>query len=95
MDASAALSADERFSLIEGDACQARASRLEAGLLQLHRIWSTDWWANPDREIAKLESALKEARPAEGVSSREQETASSRLGESRSEVLQPAIEDES
>lgn len=34
---------------------------------QLHRIWSTDWWGDPDREIQKLETALakaQQARPA-------------------------------
>jgi len=27
----------------------------------LHRIWSTDWWTDPEREIQKLESALHKA----------------------------------
>jgi very-short-patch-repair endonuclease len=26
---------------------------------ELHRVWSTDWWTNPDREVDKLEVALK------------------------------------
>jgi hypothetical protein len=25
----------------------------------MHRIWSTDWWTDPDREIAKLHSLLE------------------------------------
>ena len=25
---------------------------------ELHRVWSTDWWTNPQREIEKLETAL-------------------------------------
>ena len=24
----------------------------------LHRVWSTDWWTDPEREIEKLESSL-------------------------------------
>ncbi len=28
----------------------------------LHRIWSTDWWQNPERELGKIESALEKAR---------------------------------
>jgi len=31
---------------------------------QLHRIWSSDWWKNPGREIEKLERALDAARNA-------------------------------
>ena len=29
---------------------------------QLHRIWSTDWWMDPEREVRKLEEALQRAR---------------------------------
>jgi len=41
--------------------------KLREGILrdlgwQLHRIWSTDWWADPDREIAKLAVALEQAK---------------------------------
>ncbi len=25
---------------------------------RLHRIWSTDWWANPERELAKIDQLL-------------------------------------
>ena len=34
---------------------------------QLHRVWSTDWWTNPEGELAKIEAALVTARdtPAE------------------------------
>jgi very-short-patch-repair endonuclease len=28
---------------------------------QLHRIWSADWWSNPEQEIRKLEAALDRA----------------------------------
>jgi len=28
---------------------------------ELHRVWSTDWWTNPAREIEKLEAALARA----------------------------------
>lgn len=28
---------------------------------ELHRIWSTDWWTNPEQEIKKLEAALEGA----------------------------------
>ncbi len=31
---------------------------------KLHRIWSTDWWLDPDREVAKLEAAIKSALTA-------------------------------
>lgn len=30
---------------------------------KLHRIWSTDWWTNPEREAAKLEAVLAGLRP--------------------------------
>ena len=38
--------------------------KLREGILRglgwrLHRVWSTDWWTNPDREIRKLEEALE------------------------------------
>ena len=41
--------------------------KLREGILRdlgwkLHRIWSTDWWTDPDRELRKLETALDEAR---------------------------------
>jgi very-short-patch-repair endonuclease len=37
--------------------------KLREGILrelgwELHRIWSTDWWTNPDQEVRKLEAAL-------------------------------------
>jgi very-short-patch-repair endonuclease len=51
--------------------------KLREGILRdlgwkLHRIWSTDWWTDPDREIRRLEEALATAKqggstpPAEG-----------------------------
>lgn len=41
--------------------------KLREGVLRdlgwrLHRIWSTDWWTDPAREILKLEKALRRAR---------------------------------
>ena len=37
---------------------------------RLHRIWSTDWWRNPDRELDRVERAiqlaLEEAAPTPG-----------------------------
>jgi len=36
---------------------------------QLHRIWSTDWWNDPQREIEKLESALLKAQAKSTASS--------------------------
>lgn len=40
--------------------------KLREGVLRdlgwkLHRIWSTDWWTDPEREIARLEEALEGA----------------------------------
>ena len=29
---------------------------------QLHRVWSSDWWTDPGREIEKLEEALRRAQ---------------------------------
>ena len=29
---------------------------------ELHRVWSTDWWANPQREITKIKAALDRAK---------------------------------
>jgi len=29
---------------------------------ELHRVWSTDWWTNPEQEIRKLEAALEAAQ---------------------------------
>jgi len=42
--------------------------KLREGILRdlgwkLHRIWSTDWWVNPEREIEKLEAVLAGLRP--------------------------------
>jgi hypothetical protein len=25
----------------------------------LHRVWSTDWWNDPERETEKLETSIK------------------------------------
>lgn len=38
---------------------------------RLHRIWSSDWWANPGECLSKIEAAVeqaKAARPSEAVS---------------------------
>ena len=48
--------------------------KLREGVLRglgwkLYRIWSTDWWTNPQGEIAKLEAALDAAMKAEPSSS--------------------------
>jgi hypothetical protein len=34
---------------------------------KLQRIWSTDWWTDPEREIGKLEAALAKAREADSA----------------------------
>lgn len=34
----------------------------------LHRIWSTDWWTDPERELDKLETALRKASAGRGLS---------------------------
>ncbi|WP_319524596.1 DUF3320 domain-containing protein [uncultured Desulfosarcina sp.] len=39
-----------------------RQAVLEGLGWRLHRIWSTDWWLKRDREIAKLEEALRAAK---------------------------------
>ena len=31
---------------------------------QLHRVWSTDWWTNPEGEVDKIEAALARPRRA-------------------------------
>jgi hypothetical protein len=44
--------------------------KLREGVLRdlgwkLHRVWSTDWWTDPDRELQKLEAALDGARSSD------------------------------
>ena len=44
--------------------------KLREGVLRnlgwnLHRVWSTDWWTNPEREVQKLEAALEQANQTE------------------------------
>lgn len=34
---------------------------------KLHRIWSTDWWTDPEKELSKLESALRSALDLRGI----------------------------
>ena len=29
---------------------------------QLHRVWSTDWWKNPNRELDRIEEAIKNTK---------------------------------
>ncbi len=36
---------------------------------QIHRIWSTDWWENPQHEIDRIEEALAAARQHSSVAS--------------------------
>lgn len=43
--------------------------RLREGVLRdlgwrLHRVWSTDWWTNPDDCLAKLDAAIEKAKTA-------------------------------
>lgn len=33
---------------------------------ELHRVWSSDWWANPQREITKIMAALDRAKKLRG-----------------------------
>ena len=45
--------------------------KLREGILRdlgwrLHRIWSTDWWTNPEQELQKLDAALARAATARG-----------------------------
>jgi very-short-patch-repair endonuclease len=48
--------------------------RLREGVLvglgwRLHRVWSSDWWANPDECMAKLDAAIEQAKLARTVAS--------------------------
>ena len=36
---------------------------------KLHRIWSTDWWHDADKEMEKLLQHLRELRPSGGADS--------------------------
>lgn len=41
--------------------------KLREGILRglgwnLHRVWSTDWWENPSKELARIEAAIEAAR---------------------------------
>ena len=38
-----------------------RASVLESLGWKLHRIWSSDWWLEPERQLARVEDAIREA----------------------------------
>lgn len=40
----------------------------------LHRIWSTDWWENPAREVERIETALAAARERGGLATTEEPT---------------------
>ena len=48
-----------------------RGQVLESLGWTLHRIWSTDWWADPRREIDKAEAAIQEALARAKVSEAE------------------------
>ena len=37
---------------------------MNLGGWQLHRVWSTDWWTNPEGEVDKIEAALARPRKA-------------------------------
>ncbi len=41
---------------------RARSRSLASGALEglgcLHRVWSTDWWINPEREVEKILARL-------------------------------------
>jgi very-short-patch-repair endonuclease len=41
-----------------------RAQVLEGLGWRIHRVWSTDWWQAPEREIEKVEAAIERARIA-------------------------------
>jgi len=40
---------------------------------RLYRIWSTDWFRNPDREMARLVAAIEEAQSADSPGSRKKD----------------------
>lgn len=42
---------------------------------KLHRIWSTDWWLDPDREMTKLEQAIRAAVQPPGAAAARPEPA--------------------
>ena len=49
--------------------------KLRAGVLadlgwKLHRVWSTDWWTDPEREMQKIDQALAHARERTDASAR-------------------------
>ena len=49
-------------SLAARDRDRIRASVLRGLGWKLHRIWSTDWFANPDRELRRTVEAIEKAR---------------------------------
>jgi very-short-patch-repair endonuclease len=42
-----------------------RQAVLEGLGWRLHRVWSTDWWHDPEREMEKLEESLRQAVQAD------------------------------
>ena len=59
-------------SLAARDRDRIRASVLRGLGWKLHRIWSTDWFANPDRELRRAVEAIEKAR-AESTAPRDEE----------------------
>ena len=59
-------------SLAARDRDRIRASVLNGLGWKLHRIWSSDWFANPDRELRRAVEAIEKAR-AESTASRDAE----------------------
>ena len=59
-------------SLAARDRDRIRASVLRGLGWKLHRIWSTDWFANPDRELRRTVEAIEKARAESVVPADEQ-----------------------
>ncbi len=51
-----------------------RQSILESKGWQLHRIWSTDWYRNPERELAKTIQAIEDAKTRKSQKPRSNES---------------------
>ncbi|MEX2213649.1 MAG: DUF3320 domain-containing protein [Phycisphaeraceae bacterium] len=58
------------------DRDRSRAGVLEHLGWRLHRVWSSDWWLDPQRELGRIEEALGAAKKA--VMAREAEAAAAR-----------------
>ncbi|MDG1481730.1 MAG: DUF3320 domain-containing protein [Myxococcota bacterium] len=49
--------------------CARERDRLRQGVLEslgwhIHRVWSTDWWLKPEREVARIQAAIAQAQAA-------------------------------